>query len=136
MKRKPMMIVFWATVVGLFCAFVVGVVIAYGKLLQDKNSGKRADETLNTGKLTFQGVTNLGFKADTSITELQGLRKEITKLNEQLLPFKELAKSRYPTLNDEQGLYKLQEHILQLEKKTEKLETRALDLEKKLVLVP
>jgi hypothetical protein len=131
MKGKPMQIVFWGTVFGLFCAFVVGVVVAYGKFVQDKRSGIRADETLTTGKNTFEGVTYLNHKADTSLLEIQGLKREITTLNTQLMPFKELAKSRYPGLGEEAGLDKLQEHIVELENKTAKLENRASELETK-----
>lgn len=124
MKPKPMHIIFWGTVVSLFCAFVVGVVIAYGKLLQDKNSGIRADETLKTGKQTFAGVTHLNSKTDLSLSEIQALKNEVVTLNDQLRPFKQLAKSKYPTLDEEEGLAKLKGHVVELENRANELEKK------------
>lgn len=130
-RKRPMEIVFWVTLISLSFAFVGGILIAWAKLKQDKSSSDKSDRILNFSTESTKSLEKLGIKADTSLSEILLLKSQITALNQQLIPFKNIAKSKYPSLTETEGLKKLQNHISEIESRTIQLQEKATELENK-----
>lgn len=126
-----MEIVFWCTLISLSFAFIGGILIAWAKLKQDRSSSDKSDKILNFSTENSKSLEKIGVKTDTSLSEILLLKNQISELNNQLKPFKNIAKSKYPNLNENEGLIKLQNHIFEIERKTVQLQEKATELENK-----
>ena len=131
-NKKPMEFVFWATIISLCFAFIGGILIAFAKLKQDSSSSEKSDKILGTTSQNSKSLSQIENTTDTSLTEILELKDKIDSLNYQLTPFKQLAKDKYPNLNENEALIKLKQDINLLQGKTDFLQNRTNELEEKL----
>jgi hypothetical protein len=83
-SKKAMEIVFWGTIFSLTMAFIGGLVIAFGKYNQDKNSSNKSSKTLANTEKTVTVVGEINEKSDTTNFGIDFLKQRNKILAEQI----------------------------------------------------